>query len=95
MKMHGIEPADHLVALSIEVRRPIKSPQHVRAAIMDLDSVKIYGTIIRDVAIMRTIDTGRKHVHIMPCYDEASAQSVHRINRPAIAIGRKIGRGDV
>ena len=66
MKVHGIEPADHLAALSIEVRRPIKSPQHVRTAIMDLDAVKIYRTIIRDLAIVRTIDTGRKHVHIMP-----------------------------
>ena len=62
---------------------------------MDLDAVKIYGTIIRDVAIVGTIDTGRKHMHIMPCYSEASAQSMHGIDRPAIAIGRDIGRSDV
>jgi hypothetical protein len=95
MKVHGIEPADHLSALSIKFRRPIKPPQHIRTAIVDLDTVKVYGAIIRDVAIVAAIDTGRKHMHIMPCHGEVSAQSVHRINRPAVAMGRDVGRCDV
>jgi hypothetical protein len=44
---------------------------------MDLNTVEIYDPIIRDVAIAGTIDTSRKHVHIMSRYSEASAQSVH------------------
>jgi hypothetical protein len=77
MKVHGIEPPDQLPAFSVKVKRPVQPPQHIRTAIMDLHAVKIYGTIIWNVAIMGTIYTGCKHMHIMPRYCETPTQSVN------------------
>jgi hypothetical protein len=59
------------------------------------DSIEIDWPIMRDVAIAGSIDAGGEDMNAVSDRSEPSAQGVHGINRPAIAIGRDIGWSNV
>ena len=62
---------------------------------MDLNSVKIDGSTVRNIAIAWAVDTGRKDMNAMASGSESAAKGMYGVDGTAIADGRKVGGNDV
>ncbi len=76
-------------------RRPIEPAQRMAREVRNLYAFEVDRPAQRHVTIARAIHAGGEDVNVVAAGGESPAKRMHRLDRPAVAHGRKIGRDDV
>src|SRR3954454_24041071 len=94
MKMDDVERAAFLKQRRSHAAREIEAPK-LRMKIADADAIEIDGSIQRHIGIARAIDVGRENAHLVTARGQRAAESVHRVNRSAVACRWQVCWDDV